>query len=189
MNAGWNSGPAQGEPVRGESGSGPDSPPRSVWLARWLWIAAAIVGFARSVIQMSDRRALVEELRSLNPELAQHEVDAAVNGGIMFSLLLVLAVAALYVLIGNKMARGRNWARVVILVIAGLLVVSTAFTLITTGSGTPTASVEGVPSMALGPLSLAFGIVIALLDAAVFVLLLRPESRRFFAEVKRRGPR
>ncbi|WP_017976923.1 hypothetical protein [Actinopolyspora halophila] len=187
MNAGRNSGgPDQGGPVQGENGNATETPPRSVWLARWLWIAAAVVGFARSVIQMSDRRALVEELRTLNPELAQHEVDAAVNGGIMFSLLLVLAVAALYVLIGNKMARGRNWARVVILVITGLLVVSTAFTLITTGSGTPTSSVQGVPSMALGPLSLAFGIVIALLDAAVFVLLLRPESRRFFAEVKRR---
>ncbi|PRW63865.1 hypothetical protein [Actinopolyspora mortivallis] len=172
--------------TRNDAPASPSNPlPRSVWLARWLWLAATAVGFVRSVIQLSDRRTLTEQVRQLEPELAQHEVDAAVNGGIMFSLLVSIAVAVLYVFLATRTAQGRNWARVIILVLCGLLVFSTAMTLLTTAVGMPEDYVRMFPGLTPDPLSVILGVVIAALDVAVFVLLLRPESGRFFAAARK----
>ncbi|WP_223207885.1 hypothetical protein [Actinopolyspora erythraea] len=179
-------------PLDAPGGHVPDrspEPPYSVWLARWLWMGAAVVGLARSLLQLSDRRMLVEELRRVDPDLSQYEVDAATNSGIMVALLFMVGMALLYVFFGNRMARGSNWARVLVMVLCGLFVCGTLLSLLTLGLAARVLPEAAMPSVAVGPLGVLLSTVIAGLNVAVFVLLLRGESRRFFAEAgeRRRG--
>lgn len=163
--------------------------PRTVWLARWLWIAAAIVGFARSAIQLADRRAMIEQLREITPNLTQSEVDSAVNSGILLVLLFSLAVAGLYVLLANRMAGGRNWARIVVLVLAGFGVISTVLGFIGVGTTGTSVTVQGA-TVELDPLDMTFSAVVGLIQAVVLGCLLHSDSNRFFREhaaVRRRN--
>ncbi|GAB3545966.1 hypothetical protein J2S53_002764 [Actinopolyspora lacussalsi] len=161
--------------------SAPTAPPRSVWWARWLWITAALVGLGNTLLRLADREMLIGELRRVNPELSQREVDAAANGGIMFALLFMAGLTLLYVFFGNRMARGANWARVLVMVLCGLYVGGRLFAWFVISMARSLLDPRLMPDMAVGPLTVLFTTVIAALNIAVFVLLLRGESRRFFA--------
>lgn len=160
-------------------GNGAPVPPQWVQRARWLWIASVVVWFARTLAQLGDRRMLIDQLREVQPELSQSEVDAAANTGILFALLLGLLIAAGLVLLANRMVQGRNWARIVILVLAAFSVISTLLTLF--GLAVLGSSV----GVQVDALNVVLGLVVGVLDAAVLVLLLRPEANRFFREATR----
>ncbi|RCW46896.1 hypothetical protein DFQ14_101236 [Halopolyspora algeriensis] len=164
---------------------GMPTPPQWVQLAWWLWLASVVVGLVRTVVQLSDRRMLIDRLRQVQPELSQSEVDAAANTGIMFALLLGLLIAGAFVLLANRMAQGRNWARIVILVFAAFNVVSTVFTLFGLAVLGSTVTVQDT-TVQVDAWNIVFSLVIGALDAAVLVLLLRPDVNTFFREARRR---
>lgn len=177
--------PSAEDPVGGNSRSGMPTPPQRVRLAWWLWLASIVVGFIRTVVSLSDRRMLIEQMQQVAPELSQSELDDAANSGIMFALLLALVTAAVYVLVANRMVQGRNWARIVVVVLATFSVVRAVlmlFGLATLGS---TVTMQGT-SVQVGALDIVFSLVVAGLDAAVLVLVLHPEATRFFREATRR---
>ncbi|MDR7302365.1 hypothetical protein [Haloactinomyces albus] len=169
----------------GHGRSDAPQPPQPVRLAWWLWLASVVVGFVRTVVLLADRRMLIEQMRQVAPELSQSEVDAAANSGIMFTLLLALAIAAVYVLLANRMVQGRNWARIVVVVLASFSVVRTLlmlFGLVTLGS---TVTMQGT-SVRIGAPDIVFNLIGLGLNAAVLVLMLRPEAIGFFREARRR---
>jgi hypothetical protein len=191
---------ASGEPpgIRGAGVTGPDptdafgrripdsevTAPRSVQLARWLWIGSTLVGLARSLVKLGDRATLLSELRKMQPELSQQELDTATSSGILFSIVFSLAIVAIFVLLANRMAQGRNWARVVMTVIGGLSVVGTTLSLIVVALLGPslTTQLAGVP---IGAVDLMFGVVVIALDASTLVLMFRPDSNRYFRDIAR----
>lgn len=116
------------EPTSGDQDTSPQVP-RSLILAWWFWVASALVGVVRTVVQVTDRNMMLEQLRQVDPELSQADLDAAVNGQIMFTLLTAAMSVLVYVLLAQRMVQGRVWARVVLAVFGGFTVLGTVLTL------------------------------------------------------------
>lgn len=89
-------------------------PPKVVDLARWLWIVSALLGLTQVLVDLADRETLVNEIRKREPGMSQDDVDTAVQAGMLFTLLVAGLIVLLYVKAANRMAWGRNWARVVL---------------------------------------------------------------------------
>lgn len=145
--------------------------PRLVDVARWLWIASACVGMLRFAAQLFDREMLVAEARRQNPDLGQDQIDAGVNGGVLFGLVIALAVLVAYTRLANAMARGRNWARIVLTVLGGASVAFGLFRLVAWGSGAA-ASLD----VEMRPVDLAVTFVTTVLDASAIVLMHRASA-------------
>jgi len=145
--------------------------PKLINVARWLWITSAFVGMARFVAELFDRETLVAEARRQNPVYSQDQIDAGVNGGILFGLLIAVAILVLYTRLANTMARGRNWARVVLTVLGAVSVGFGLFRLVLFGSGI--AARFGVE---MRPVDLAVTFVTLVLESTAIVLMYRMSS-------------
>ncbi|MDX8037524.1 hypothetical protein SK803_45635 [Lentzea sp. BCCO 10_0856] len=148
-------------------------PPKLINVARWLWIASAGVGMARFLAQLFDRETLVSEARRQNPALGQDQIDAGVNGGILFGLLIATVILVAYMRLANAMARGRNWARIVLTVLGAASVAFGLFRLIAWGSG-----IAADFGVTMQPVDLGATVVTTVLDASAIVLMFR-ESAHF----------
>jgi hypothetical protein len=104
----------------------PPARPSTVTAAFWLWIAAAVAAVVSGILVFtSDIWAVA---------LAEAGVGATTTGGVSISTLITTAktvavvvmviFVALYVFFAVKMLLGRNWARVVLTVLAGLAIIS-----------------------------------------------------------------
>lgn len=159
------------------AGGDPTVPvPRQVDLARWLWIASAVVGFAGSLIVLSDRSALVSALRKTAPQMPQQQVDKLTNIDILSTIISSLAVLALFVALATRMVRGRQWARMVISVLSMLSLVVGAGTLVPAGDRAPAIDSP------MAPVDMVLTVVLAAMYLAVLVLLFHPVSNRFFRD-------
>ncbi|WP_112275034.1 hypothetical protein [Lentzea terrae] len=146
-------------------------PPKLVNISRWLWIASASIGMIRFVAELFDRELLIAQARRQNPALSQDQIDATVNSGIMFGLLIAVLLVVAYTRLANAMARGRNWARIVLTVLGAASVAFGLFRLVAWGSGM--AADLGV---AMRPLDLVVVFVTAVLDATAIVLMYRASA-------------
>ncbi|MFS8098041.1 hypothetical protein LFM09_12940 [Lentzea alba] len=142
--------------------------PKLINISRWLWIASALVTMVGFVAQLFDRETIIAEVRRANPALGQDQIDAGVNGSILFVLLMSTAILLAYVRLANAMARGRNWARIVLAVIGVLSVVFGLFRLVAWASGV--AAAFGVE---IRPIALAVAAVTTVLEVIAFVLMFR----------------
>ncbi len=149
----------------------PAPAPKLINVSRWLWIASAGVGMARFVAQLFDRETLVAEARRQNPALGQDQIDSGVNGGILFGLLIATVILVAYTRLANAMARGRNWARIVLTVLGAASVAFGLFRLVAFGSGM--AAALGV---AMRPVDLVVTFVTAVLDTTAIVLMYRASA-------------
>ena len=145
--------------------------PQLINVSRWLWIASASIGMARFVAQLFDRETLVSEARRQNPALGQDQIDAGVNGGILFGLLLATVILVAYTRLANAMARGRNWARIVLTVLGAASVAFGLFRLIAWGSG-----IAARFGVTMQPVDLGATFVTTVLDAAAIVLMYRASA-------------
>ncbi|WP_137812617.1 hypothetical protein [Gandjariella thermophila] len=166
---------------RPEDRPGVAAPPRPVVVSRWLWIGGAVLSAGRSVVRLADRRALVDDLTQAVPQLGQDEVDAAVSGTVLLGLLLCALVLGGYVLLANRMARGANWARIVLGVFGGASVLFGAVGLAAFGAGVTTDL-----GFQFGALDVVVGVAGLLLDAAALTLMFVPAAAGYFQ--RRPGP-
>lgn len=152
-------------------------PPRLVDLSRWLWIGSAVIGLGRFLVQLADREMLIEQLRRdrATAGLGQDELDAAVTGGVVFGLLMGGLLVLVYALLANRMAGGRNWARVVLTVFGGAGILLGVFRLIAVVSGFAAAS-----GLVVSPVDLAFGVVTMVVDAVALTLMYLPSVSGHF---------
>jgi hypothetical protein len=95
----------------------------------------------------------------------QHDAtESTVNTALGVAAVIGLVILVFYVFLAFQIGKGANWARIVTFVIAGLGILGA---LISFGQPDP-------------PLSQVLGIVVALIDVAVVVLLASGDSNRFF---------
>ncbi|MBW4715848.1 hypothetical protein [Saccharothrix obliqua] len=155
------------------------TPPKPLDVARWLWIASAVVGLGRFLVQLADRGTLIEVLREEQARqgitLGQDELDAGVSGGILLGLLMGGLLVLVYVALANRMARGRNWARIALTVfgVVGAVVGVTRLILVVSGLG-------AFYGLSVAPVDLAFGVATMLLDATAVVLMYLPSVSGYF---------
>ncbi|HEX6346441.1 hypothetical protein [Umezawaea sp.] len=150
-------------------------PPKLVDLARWLWIGSAVLGSVAFLLELTSSDLLLDELRKAQPDLGQSELDGAMSAAVMFSLLACGVLVLIHATIANRMARGRNWARILITVFGAGGIIIGLMRLLVVVSGLASAFEQTV-----SPVNLAFSLVTMAMDAAVLVLVFQPSVAGHF---------
>lgn len=151
------------EPLAG----GPTGPaPQSTALAVRLMYLLAALSVVGLVVTLATRSSLESAIRTRSPNLSAGQVHTALDVGIAFAVVVGVVFLVLYTLLARQVGRGRNWARVVTVVLAALSVLSTLSALVQPGA---------TASKALSVVSLLVNL------ALVYLLAVRADSRAYFA--------
>ncbi|PZS33331.1 MAG: hypothetical protein DLM59_06625 [Pseudonocardiales bacterium] len=148
---------APGPAVRGPA-------PGSVVTAVRLMYAGAALGIVSIIVLLATKATLKQQIADNSPKLTAKEVDTALAIGVAFTVVVSLIVTVLYILLALQVGKGKGWARIVTLVLSGLGVL---FGLAGFAQPAPAAS-------------RIVGIVGLLVDIAILVFLLRPDSNAYF---------
>lgn len=125
-----------------------------------LMLLRSAIGVISVIVLFATKDDLKRRILKDRPNASNSTVNAAL--GVAVGIGVVILV--FYVFLAFQIRKGANWARIVTFVIAGLGILGA---LISFGQPDP-------------PLSRALGIVVALIDVAVVVLLASGRSNRFF---------
>lgn len=149
----------------------PVAPPREVVRATQLMFLRVAIGVISAIITFTTSGSIKDRIRTDSPNLTPQQVDSAYAVIVGSAIFIGLIFAVLYILLAIQVRRGKNWARIVVWVLAGLGVLSGLFAL-----GTPMTGADRL-----------LEIVQLLVDAAIIVLLALRPSNEYFAA--RRAPR
>ncbi|RRO13068.1 hypothetical protein EIL87_25820 [Saccharopolyspora rhizosphaerae] len=159
----------------------PPQPPQTLQIARWLWIASVLVGVVQAFVQLLDRERLITELRQLQPEMTQTDLDAAANSGIMFTFMFKALTLMVYVLLSRRMLEARQWARVTLTVFGGFGALNAVVTVLTVTLVGP-ALIKQLTGMTVSGVDVVFAVLVAAVEVAAIVFMYRPESNRYVRE-------
>jgi hypothetical protein len=145
--------------------SNPAEPPSAVLNAIRLMLLRSAVSVIAAIVALAQWDDFKRRYLRENPGASGSEASAQLT----IATALNFVILVFYVFLAVQIRKGASWARIVTFVIAGLGILGA---LISFGQPDP-------------PLSRVLGIVVALIDLAVVVLLASGDSNRFFAP---RGP-
>jgi O-antigen/teichoic acid export membrane protein len=137
--------------------------PTTVTRAVQLMYASAMLGVIGIIAIFIDRDAIRQRLID-SGTVKTADIDTVVTATIVFSVVIGLVFTALWVWLALMVRKGRNWARIVTWIVAGLSVLSTIVALVN-----PTST-----------LSLVITVIGGLVSVAVIVLLALRPSNEFF---------
>lgn len=146
-------------------GAGPVGlPPGTVQLSFLLWVVEAILAIVSALLLFTQRDTVRDAIRQQPnaDQLTSAEIDTLVTTSLVFGVVVAAIVAVLFLLFAVKARAGRNWARIVLVVLAVLTV------------GWQAAGGGGYA---------AIGAVIIAIVAAVLLFL--PQSNEYYAAAKR----
>jgi hypothetical protein len=140
-------------PQRGER-------PPSVTNAVRLMFLRVGIGIISLIVLFATKDDLKKQILDDNSSATDSTVNAALAVGAVVGIIFLL----LYALLAVQVSKGRNWARIVTWVLAGLGIL---FTLV--GLGTPAPATSRILS-----------IIDLVIDVGIVVLLAQPTSNRYF---------
>ncbi len=141
------------------------APPPVANAVRLMFIRAAL-GLLGLIILLATKSALRTAILKRNPGIDSAKVDTLVNSALTVGNFVGLVFIVLYVLLALQVQKGKNWARIVTWVLAGLGVLGALASL---------AQPQPV-------LSRILSIVTGIIDAVIIVLLTRRPSNEFFRQ-------
>lgn len=146
--------------------SGPPAavPPVEVVRAVQLMFARVGIGVVNAAITLFSGSAIRDALRAEDPALAPAEVDEKYTQIAATAVFLAAVIAVLFVLLALRVLHGRDWARIVTFVVAGLGLLGGLLGLFATGTD-------------LEKTVIAVGLLV---DAAIVVLLALPRATAWF---------
>ena len=144
--------------------STPEASPPNVALAAWLMFVNAAISLISVLTVLALRSTLREEIRKANPDFDAAKLDTTVNFAVAAAVVIGLIVVVLYVLLALQVRNGKNWARIVTWVVAGLGVISM---LSSFGQTAPL-------------LSHVLSIIVGLIDIAIIILLIMANGTGYF---------
>lgn len=100
------------------------TPPTEIQAAFWAYIVAALVGVIGALMLFGARQQLLDAARTSSPTLTEDQLNSVVSITIGSIVVVGLIFAALYVLFAFKLRAGRNWARIVLTIVAVLALLS-----------------------------------------------------------------
>jgi hypothetical protein len=106
------------------------APPRpgTIEGAFWAFIAAPVIGLIGGLLIFANRDKIATTLRDANRQrggnLTDAQIDSTVNVTMITAVVISVIIAALYLLFAFKLRAGRNWARIVLTVLAALQLLS-----------------------------------------------------------------
>lgn len=105
------------------------TPPNEIMAAFWCYVAAALILVVGGLFALGERQQLIEDLRlsQASQGLTDAQLQAAATASIIITLVIVIVIAGLFVLFAFKMRQGRNWARIVLTVLAAFALLSLLF--------------------------------------------------------------
>ena len=134
---------------------GPVAAPTQVTNAVKLMFVRAAISLLGLLAAFLMRDSLAQIIKQQNPAFDDRQLDTALTAGLAVSVVFGLVYLVLYVLLALQVQKGRSWARIVTLVLAGLSVLSGLYSLF-----------AAAPALSKG-----LGLVTLLLDVAIFALL------------------
>ena len=142
-------------------------PPSTVVNAFKLILVQVALSLVNIVVALLTTNTIREQVRTSSPALDQSMVDAAVGVAIAVAVVFGLISIGVWILLAFKVRAGKNWARIVTFVFAGLGLLSGLASFAQPGS--------------------AFSHIVLLLavaiDIALIVLLTRGPSAEYFRKV------
>ncbi|WP_410641121.1 hypothetical protein [Amycolatopsis sp. lyj-346] len=139
------------------TGQAPAPPrPGTVEGAFWAFIAAPVIGLIGSLLIFGNRDKIASAMRDTDRQrggnLTEAQLDQAVNVTMITAVVIAVIIAGLYLLFAFKLRAGRNWARIVLTVLAALQLLSVLTGQSTIGSYVAVlAAVVGVVLSYTGP--------------------------------------
>jgi hypothetical protein len=174
--------PGAGYPPAGYGAPSPaPAVPSSVSGAFWLWMAVLVVGLIANVVLFTgdyyDRVQQALEQLGLNGPPSDLAMRAGKSVLIVGTVVGMVLSVFIYLFFGLKMRAGRNWSRIVLTVLGGVLVLFGA-------AGNSAAGMSGVDVLRPeGSVILAWAGVI--LAAVAIIAMYLPSSNTYFRESRR----
>jgi len=140
------------------------SPPADVLRAVQLMFARVAVGVVSAVVTVTSGDAIKGSIRAGDPALGPDEVESQYARTVGIAIGLGVVVAVLFVLLALQVLEGRNWARIVTWVVAGLGVLGGVLALFSSGT----------------LLEKAITVIALLLDVRIIVLLASRSANEYF---------
>ena len=150
-------------PATNDLPGAPVRPPTQITAAFWCYVVGAVVSLIGGVLVTGQKQTILNALRDTNSTLTNEQLDQLARVSIITAVVIAVIVAALYLLFAFKLRAGRNWARIVLTIIAVLALIS-----LVVGRG-------GNPLSYVGDLAAIVGAVLSWL----------PQSSQYIAAVKR----
>jgi hypothetical protein len=96
-------------------------------IASWGFLIAAVIGLVGGLLVLGNRQEVINELRAAEkPGTAVSNADITTLANVSIGIAIVIAVviAGLYALFSFKLKAGRNWARILLTIVAALALLS-----------------------------------------------------------------
>ncbi len=138
--------------------------PASVVNAARLIVVRIVLALLGVIVTLTTQDSVRSALAKASPTMDQHSLDVATRVAVTVSVVSAVVFAILWGVLAWLIVKGKNWARIVIWVFAGLTLLFGLISLLQ-------------PS---GVLSLVMGVVDVGLAAAIIVLLAQRPSTEFF---------
>ena len=142
--------------------------PKEVIQATQLMFIRVAIGLISAIITFASGDAIKTSIRDRDPSLSTDQINSAYAVGVVVAVVFGVIFAALYILLAIQVRKGKNWARIVTWVLAGLGVLSGLLGLFGTGTG----------------LEKIIAVLLLLVDAAIIVLLTRKPANEYFSAMK-----
>jgi hypothetical protein len=159
---GYGSMPAEQTSKQAPVATGPA--PSSVLNATRLMFVRAAISLLSLIALLATKNSLRSEILKKNPSYDSSKLDTVVNAAIAVGIVLGIIFIVLYVFLALQVGKGKNWARIVALILAALGVLGAISSLVQTSPA----------------LSKIIAVVEGLMDLAIFVLLMQRASSRYF---------
>jgi hypothetical protein len=134
--------------------------PPSVQNAVRLMLVRSAVSVVSIIVVFTTRADLEQRIRAKTP----NATDSTIHRALAVAAVTSIVILVFYVFLAFQVHRGANWARIVTWVIAGLGILGALLSL-------------GQPDP---PISRILGVLVALIDIAVVILLATGDSNRYF---------
>jgi hypothetical protein len=154
--------PMPGEPPRGPLAQRV-APPPVLTAVRMMFVQAAL-GVLGLIVLFATKDTLKTEIAKRNRDFDAQKLDDAVNAAVVIGIVVGIVITVLYILLALQVRKGKNWARIVTWVLAGLGIVS--------GFGS-----LAQPEPALSRVITLLGVVV---DVAIVVFLAQRPSSAYF---------
>jgi hypothetical protein len=96
--------------------------PKEVEISFWLWIATAALMLVGAVLTLAQRDTVLEAARSANTTgLTEEQLQSFATIAVTFYVIAGLVLAGLFVLFAMKARAGKNWARISLMILGGIV--------------------------------------------------------------------
>lgn len=163
-NPGGDYAPMPAQPFGGPPPATTGPAPAPVQNAVRLMFARAALSVLGVIAALATKDTLREDLRQRNPGASADRLETLVNAAITIGIIVGIVFIVLYLLLALQVRKGKNWARIVTWVLAGLGVF-----------GGLTSLLQDAPAV-----SRIVSLIGGLLDLAIIVLLAQRPSNEFF---------